>query len=96
MKEKPDANKVLSIDERTMLDTNNVSNVNVPKLNIPELPQVPMIDKITIEDDEERRKQSEKDRQKINELTEVIKKNEADIEALKKMMQESNNNVKHN
>ena len=96
VKEKPDANKVLSIDERTMLDTNSVSNVNVTKLNITELPQVPMIDKITIEDDEERRKQSEKDRQKINELTEVIKKNEADIEALKKMMQESNDNVKQN
>ena len=96
--EKTDTSTIISIDEQTLTNANAISNIAVPKLNVPEIPAVPTIDKIIIEEDEEirKKKQAEKEEQnkQINDLKDTIKKNEESIEALKETIK-NNGNKQH-
>lgn len=50
--EKPDGKKIVSFDSQTISNSESLSNVSVPKLSIPSVPTLPMIDKITLKEDQ--------------------------------------------
>ena len=49
--EKPDEKKIVSFDSQTISNSESLSSVSVPKLSIPSVPTLPMIDKITLKED---------------------------------------------
>lgn len=51
-KERVDAKKILSLEEQTMSNAEILNDIQVPQLKIPTVPNVPTIDRITIQDND--------------------------------------------
>lgn len=48
--EKTNPKQVLSLNDQTISNSQSLSNVSVPKLELPKVPEIPIIDKITIKE----------------------------------------------
>lgn len=55
-KEKVNVRKLSSIDDQSIVNAENISNVPVPSLNLPAVPEVPKVEKIVVEEEKKEKK----------------------------------------
>ncbi len=74
-KEKPDSKKIISLDTQTISNSETLGSISVPKLNIPSVPTLPVIDKITLKDEQNNDEQKKEAKQNNKEDVNVKKTN---------------------